>query len=494
MSDSQYFIPHLEWESIPFPLTITKLTCNNSLFGFANDSVLTIERTEDCRLNGTIAGTVLEPATLNEEKYIGKRNIIEGCILIGEDEKGNIVELTNCHLVSYHTNSLNKTANGYLVQGNLIADKLAITYNVQEKLSNYKRLDWFICSKPEAHFWGTTIRRRNPKAIKIRKDIDVHTEADEMAPGVSWAKDYTKVDLAGFSFIISKVPEKIFDSNLYGLCFEFKDDDKFKIPDEPTINQIKKFISFILGNKLTHIGCSIINDDKLQKAVCFSIESESLRLSAKTPMPPITFNTKYEWGDFSYLVNKLLPEYLNKNNTLKLSHALSRYWISKGLPVGVNLPVLSSAVEILAAEYLKQHKEFNTEIIAGKEYAQLIEDEIEKLQLKLSAYPGNEIIINNIKKANKKSINVQMNTFFKLIGLDIGKDEKAAIQLRNKMAHGSRDYSQDERAYDDLVFTRVYEVLFNRILLKLLGYDGYYTDYSLQNSPLKHISKNAGTA
>jgi hypothetical protein len=494
MNDSRYYVPHLEWESIPFPLTITKLASNESFFGFTNDSVLTIERTKDYRLVGILAGIAFEPTMLNEEKYIGKGNIIEGRTLIGEDEKGNIIELANCHIVSYYTNSLNKPANGYFIQGNLIAEKLTITYKGQEELANYKRLDWFICSKPEAHFWGTTIRRSNSKAIKIRKGIDEHTEADEMNPGISWAKDYTKVDLEDFSFIIAKVPEKIFDSIHHGLCLEFRDDDKFIIPDESTINQIKKFISFILGNKLTHIGYSIIKSTELQKAICYSLESDSLRLSAKTPMPPITFNTKYEWGDFSYLVTKLLPEYLTKNNKLKLGDALSRYWISKGLPVGVNLPVLSSAVEIIATEYLKHQKEFNKEIIPDKKYAQLIEAEIEKLQAKLSAYPENEIIINNIKKANKKSINVQMNAFFKLIGINVGKDEKSALHLRNKMVHGSRVYSKDEKVYDDLVLTRIYEVLFNRVFLKLLGYNDYYTDYSLQNSPLKHISKSAGAA
>lgn len=339
MSDSQYFIPHLEWESIPFPLTITKLTTNESLFGFAENSIITIERTDNYKLAGTIAGTVLQPATLNQENYIGKGNIIEGCTLFGEDEKGNVIELTNCHLVSYHTNSLNKTGDGYYMQGSLIAGKVTITYREQDKVENYKRLDWFICSKLEAHFWEITIRRRNPEVVKIRKGIDIHPEVNEMNPGGSWSKDYTKIDLADFSFIISKVPEKIFDGALHGLCFEFRYYDNFKIPDESTINQIKKFISFILGNKLTHTGYSIINNNQLQKAVCYSLKSESLRLSAKTPIPPITFNTKYKW-----------------------------------------------------------------------------------------------------------------------------------------------------------VLTRVCEVLFNRILLKLLGYDDYYTDYSLQNSPLKHISKNAGTA
>jgi len=47
-------------------------------------------------------------------------------------------------------------------------------------------------------------------------------------------------------------------------------------------------------------------------------------------------------------------------------------------------------------------------------------------------------------------------------------------------------------AYDDLILTRVYEVLFNRVILKLLGYDGYYIDYNAVKCPLKHSDKKSG--
>lgn len=491
MTSDNYFIPHLEWESDSFPLTITKLACSESLFGFASNSKVIVERADNFKLTGKITGTVLQPSDLKEDNFTGKGNIIEGKNLTGEDSEGNIIELTNCHLISYHTNSWNKTENGYLFEGDFIADKFTIIY--KQKLGINKRFDWFVCSKPKVHFWETTIRRSVPEKIKIRRGIDTHTEDEEMKAGVSWAKDYVKVDLTDFSFIIAKVPVKICSNSLHGLCFEFRDIDNFKIPDEGIIKQIKSFVSFLFGNKLSHIGYSLTSDNDIQKSVYYSVNSESLRLSSQTPMPPVTFNTKYEWGDFSWLVNKLLPQYLNINGELKLGQAISRYWISKGLAIGVNLPTLANAVEIITAEYLMQKGEFKTEIIPDEEYLKLIDDELEKLQSKLLAYPEGQIILNNIKKGNKKSINVKMNTFFKLIGIDIGKEEKAAIQLRNKMTHSTRDYSKDEKAYDDLVLTRVYEVLFNRIILKLLGYDDYYTDYSIQNAPLKHISASAGS-
>ncbi len=85
-----------------------------------------------------------------------------------------------------------------------------------------------------------------------------------------------------------------------------------------------------------------------------------------------------------------------------------------------------------------------------------------------------------------------MNHFLFSIGIEIGKTEKEAIALRNKMAHASRDYSDDNRIHDDLIYSRVYEVLFHRGILKLLEYDGYYIDYSLYKCPSKHINQSAG--
>jgi hypothetical protein len=100
---------------------------------------------------------------------------------------------------------------------------------------------------------------------------------------------------------------------------------------------------------------------------------------------------------------------------------------------------------------------------------------------------GGEIMLNKISGAFRKGVNEKMTFFFNLLGMEIGKTEKAAINLRNKMAHGKRDYQKEETIFDDIVLTRVYQVLFNRIVLKLLGYQGYYIDYSMENSPSRPL-------
>jgi len=191
-------------------------------------------------------------------------------------------------------------------------------------------------------------------------------------------------------------------------------------------------------------------------------------------------------------MNNLLPVYLKLEGILSLNQVLSRYWIAKSIPVGSNLPVLANAIEILAAKYLKHTGKFKMENIPQNEYLNLIKEELETLTNKLAPLNGGNAMINKIKGANQKVPSEKITLFFSLLGIEVGKAEKAAINLRNKMAHSSRNYSDDDTAYDDLILTRVYEVLFNRVLLKLLGYDDYYIDYSVVNCPLKHITKRAG--
>ena len=103
-----------------------------------------------------------------------------------------------------------------------------------------------------------------------------------------------------------------------------------------------------------------------------------------------------------------------------------------------------------------------------------------------------QIIINKISGAYQKGPNEKMRIIFDKLGLETGKVEDQAIRLRNSMVHGSRDYSDIENAYDDLVLSRAYEILFHRIMLTLIGYTDYYIDYSMQGCPSKPVRMKAG--
>ncbi len=237
------------------------------------------------------------------------------------------------------------------------------------------------------------------------------------------------------------------------------------------------------------MGYSKIKDWELTEAFA---DGPDITLKGRSPLPPIHYNQQYDWGNFALQANQLFPKYRELRNQLSFNHALDRFWIANEVPVGVNLPILAGAMEIIAGDYLKMTGNDQLEYLSKADYEALIQDELTHLKSKLSAINGGNVILNKITGAFRKGPNEKISLFLSLLNLETGKAEKEAINLRNKMTHSKRDYTDDDVAFDDLILTRVYQVLFNRILLKIIGYSGYYIDYSMKGCPSKPIDMKAG--
>lgn len=479
------FNSDLEWEAFSFPLMITDLSSDNGMFGFSGNSKLMLERTEDFQLKGTINGNVSTVSSLRTVNRVGKGNIIVGENVRGKDHLGNSIELQDFHILTFDIDSITSDQASFEVTASVSAGLLTIRTAAAKEATSTTRFDWFICSDISAHFWGTTRRTLLPERTKVRQGIDKITQTQEANLFGSYTKDYVTVNTEECQFIIAKVPAIFVDKSLTPLCFEFRQDGEFHIPPEDYIDSIAQLVSFLLGNKLIKCGYSLVENGHVHTAVFFSLDKDSLRFSAKVAMPPIRFNTRYDWGDFAWQLNKFVPQYTQQEKVIKLGAALERYWISKTLSIGVNLPLLSNAIEIIAGDFLSKAGDSEKKNIDETDFKIKLEPILKQLESVLSHHPNYQIVLNNVRKSNDKSINVRILKFFELLEITLSKDEKAALQLRNKMAHGVRDYSSDNRTYDDLILTRVYEVLFNKIVLKLLKYEEYYTDYSRTGCPYR---------
>ena len=85
--------------------------------------------------------------------------------------------------------------------------------------------------------------------------------------------------------------------------------------------------------------------------------------------------------------------------------------------------------------------------------------------------------------------NEKLKMMFEIIKLRVDKIEEKAIKARNKMAHSSIGNISDEEIKMIVRMTRAYETLFNRILLKILSYNGNYIDYYTIGHPTRSIDE-----
>lgn len=478
--------PHLEWEAIDFPLVLSSLKIEDPEFQLDENANLEVWREDNLQLKAKIIGRLKD--FKYSEKYIGKGNIAQHQIIEGVDKKGNRVKLNRCVFGGYQTNSLTHNELGHLTTIDLLFDTVEIQFlNEGEKIAN-RHFEWFLCSGISSHFYGSTSRSFQENVQKVRIGIDEYDSDKTLMVSSSTSRDFIVLDIPQIKCIISKVPDHFMKGSMTGICFEFRDEQIAKLNKELLIN-LRRFVSFLFGQQFYYYGNSKLIGNHLLESL---LDSPDIPLKPQPPMPPIHFNFEYEWGNIQLQLNRLFTRYLELQEKLSLNHAVERLHIALATPVGVNLPILAGALEIVAGKYLDMTGNIRLEYLPQKEYETLIADEVSSLTEKLSAFDGAEIIINKLKGAFRKGPNEKINFFLSMLGLDIEKQEKAAINLRNKMTHGNRDYSNNKIANEDVVLSRVYHVLFNRIVLKILGYDGYYIDYSIQRSPSKPIKMGAG--
>ena len=115
----------------------------------------------------------------------------------------------------------------------------------------------------------------------------------------------------------------------------------------------------------------------------------------------------------------------------------------------------------------------STVIIEKSKYKQLIKD---IRPLFLETFGEYTQIINKFDQLNKMSINKSMELFFEEINVEMGDIERNAIYSRNKPVHGND--MGTETFSDIMIYSEIYRIILNRVILTLLDYNG---DYILNN-------------
>jgi len=298
------------------------------------------------------------------------------------------------------------------------------------------------------------------------------------------------VELEDYKFIVHKVPKGIGPewSNNIGIEYRMEFGG---IPNEDEREGISEIISFLFGKHLLKVGFSEFDqDENPMKQVGQTPWGDNIVSKCKSAgQYPINIDSYENMGLAEDVFQELIPRYLKLRNEMKMKDALWSFWISEDVPVGTNIPILANSLEILKKGWFQSNKSKTKGVyLPKKEFDELLNGNFEGIEERLLGQEYADRIIRRMKGSFNMGVNESLDFFFEEIGMEVGAVERKAIKKRNSIAHGSHGNS-DEEIEEILFYSKVYKTLFNRILLRLLSYEGNYMDYSINGWPEKNINE-----
>ena len=212
----------------------------------------------------------------------------------------------------------------------------------------------------------------------------------------------------------------------------------------------------------------------------------------RAEQPPVPLEQGRPTDLFEGLLSQLVSRYLALNEELNLDDALWYYWLSEQLPLDAGLPILATGIESLKKSwYAYKGSKSHGVYMPKRKFDELLEDELAAVEEKLQEVEHGDRIVRRMRGTYNFGSNESIEFFFKELGLPIGKAENSAMKARNPMAHGSSALVDSSKHQEMVDKAMTYRTLFNRVLLKLLGYENSYVDYSVRGWPERPLEEPA---
>lgn len=357
------------------------------------------------------------------------------------------------------------------------------------KLNPVWRIEWFL-NGPKNNIFAKYMQRELKKEYLSQSEIQFENEiCDSGCFSFQIYNNSKKINI-----IVHSVPHPIEPlwSSKIGVAYKIED----KFPKFEEREAISEILGFIIGRELINVGYSdfdtseqIVEDYFRSPEVRYPLD---IRKISDTPdSPPVKINDHIKDNLFN-----LIPKYLELREELNLNYLLYRYWTAQLLVVEAGIPIFGAALEDLVKRYKKtSESKYNEEYVSKKEYKHQLNQELKNIKEKLKHFEYNnkiknpaEKIYNNVSTAYQMSGTDKIKLFFDEISLDIGEIENKAIIARHRFAHGEH-IKTDKQFENEIHCSEAYKTLFNRILLKLLGFEGKYIDYYTLKFPEKPLDE-----
>ncbi|WP_068942934.1 hypothetical protein [Chryseobacterium timonianum] len=481
-----------DWEGNEFPLKVTELFSLTNHYKIPSDSTIEIFRDYDYSLKGILKGVTKNPKELEyyEDDELKKVGFIKG-ETIEAKSNGNIYRIKGFGISFINQIPFKKDDVLYFeFRCEVYLEGIELVNN--SNILPDKICDYSLCSIPDILFSGLTKRINFSEHYKYRTSLDHYEENIEyFGNGYSSSWDYFVLNYQNQIICIQAVNKKYLPDNMDGILVEYRNISN-DFPDQYFRKIVQEFLSFIFGSHLQNIGSSsFINGYEL--IATESINPWSRKLYKNINMNPIPLSNGKDRNFLEKILNELFSNFVNQYNKISLSDCLWKLWIGQSSPLGTNLPTLSSGLESLIDSFVKVHGLQKTYSKDEKNnYHILIKDELESLEKKLEGYEFKSSIINKIKNPYNFSIGEKMRVFFKYLEIHFDKKsiENQALLARNQMTHQAINYDTVEEQQRIKKISDAYATLIHRVILKILGYNFYYIDYSKQGIKYLHIDKN----
>lgn len=477
-------VAHLEWEPLRDGWEIDLEEPKGRLPPGSNQ--ISLMRDSQYAVIGELRG--VEPRGADPEDEVVAGSLVPPLIIGGTDSIGRVYKLTEGYQDNYIRLGSVKIGGTRLrpFKARLSHFTAVRTHPAASELPTQWLTEWYL-NGPDASgiFPHATQREVHWKYTRLRESGSFR---DTQRPYGDGAYDHALIKYGKFTIIIHQVLKEFGPEWSHCLGIEYRA-VRGTVPDRQQRVAIAEFVGFVLGRRLLNVGYTQYDKSgtPIIEMVTGPLTTSTVAMCMADTLPPIPINYRYDNGDIEAVLTKLLPAYIAQREDRAFEDAMWRYDLARFLPVGVDLPVIAAAVEGVANRWLSANK-VKREYLDDEAFSERVSASIDKIESNLQDLSAEyrKIILNKMRRANGAGPNESPLIFFDHIGLKVGDFEKKAIQERNRLVHGGSAQPKDLDKAGKLAMA--YRILFARMLLKLLGYDGTYFDYATLGCPSRDLN------
>lgn len=407
-----------------------------------------------------------------------------------------------------------KNCKGETISGMSENYEFLISSDSMQRIFSEKSVEWlteWYINGPKYLYTRWTSRILDFTYERLRHDLGNTNSIFKSHPKKIEGHDYMFIefkDKNDVCFIIHSVPDFYNPQWSQKLGIEYR--TEWNIPNQNERKKISEIVSFLFGRQLINIGQTKFDGEgqpieELLITPIIDPEINLKNLSKNQQINPINYNIPPsiypDIGSIETQLNKFIPLYIDKRDKLCLDEVFRRYWLSQSLPSYSRLIILAGGFELLSACWHESYESKSKgKFLPSNMFKNLFKDDLKSIKDKLNKLEcekdcddfdkNKERIYQKMFELNNMGTKASIINFLNEINLKIGEVEEKAILCRNEPAHGNILNTNEFEKLKN--YEEAYRTLFNRAILKILGYEGDYIDYFSDTNVTRPINEPIG--